>query len=767
MKQVIGKVVKLFGPNIFLKTDQFLAAIEDLNPTNTLDIQFLKKIYTKPFAQLLYEGYTQNKNINESVIGSFIETLCKNEKIHYTDTYTLLYKEIYGITHSTVPNYSSIQNSDAVVKDEKEVFVFDSQRYLKEIKDDIYQQADKAFAKGDFNTARILFNRAYVFGNIHAGVRLGQMYWNGQDSDIDYEEAIKIFVVGKTHGNPLANEWLAEAYRFGDGVPQNVERAKELSNNGKNAMLDMCTLSDPDAMYVVGWNYINSPFYTNNPQVGFSWYERAAQKGHVNATVQMALCLIDGIGCIQDVKRGLQILEMLTKSTDNSTAHFQLGKLYYSGKKVEENIEKARKHFMVAAKKNNKMAQCYLGDIYYWGRGGKKDYVEAHKWYIEAFSKGVVNAAKQLGFMYFNGEGVNQCLDEAYKYFKYAADKGHARAQYMLHYFYLESEKYKNYQAGCAYLTKSAEAGDVLAQTLLGLIYLDGQYGLSESEERFIYWIQKAADQGHADAEYILGEAYAQLGMSDVLPEDFEKAVYWVQKAADQDYKIAFVKLAEYYYEGKGVPKDTSKASLYAKKFEDYLIDSESRGIKLAKSWGDLAKYYDKAGEDRKALDCYWKSLRDGDLEALYDVGWDTLIKNVNSAYRTMSDSELIDSIKEHALDWENSNLAYLLGMYYIKNKLLKDAEIWFLRASGKGSITALCRLSSLYHNELHQYHDAFKYAQEAFNAGSAEGAYQLGMLYKWGRGTPKDNKKAKELLKIAANRGNEEAVKKLNKLFF
>ena len=175
MKQVIGKVVKLFGPNIFLKTDQFLAAIEDLNPTNTLDIQFLKKIYTKPFAQLLYEGYTQNKNINESVIGSFIETLCKNEKIHYTDTYTLLYKEIYGITHSTVPNYSSIQNSDGVVKDEKEVFVFDSQRYLKEIKDDIYQQADKAFAKGDFNTARILFNRAYVFGNIHAGVRLGQM----------------------------------------------------------------------------------------------------------------------------------------------------------------------------------------------------------------------------------------------------------------------------------------------------------------------------------------------------------------------------------------------------------------------------------------------------------------------------------------------------------------------------------------------------------------------------------------------------------------
>lgn len=72
----------------------------------------------------------------------------------------------------------------------KEPFKFDSQRYLREIKDDTYLQADRAYAKEDYANAKMLFNRANVYGNIHAGVRLGQMYWSGDGCDIDYEKAI-------------------------------------------------------------------------------------------------------------------------------------------------------------------------------------------------------------------------------------------------------------------------------------------------------------------------------------------------------------------------------------------------------------------------------------------------------------------------------------------------------------------------------------------------------------------------------------------------
>jgi TPR repeat protein len=46
-----------------------------------------------------------------------------------------------------------------------------------------------------------------------------------------------------------------------------------------------------------------------------------------------------------------------------------------------------------------------------------------------------------------------------------------------------------------------------------------------------VYWYQKAADQGYAEAQSNLGIAYA-FGKG-VLKDD-KQAVYWYQKAADQ-----------------------------------------------------------------------------------------------------------------------------------------------------------------------------------------------------------------------------------------
>ena len=326
--------------------------------------------------------------------------------------------------------------------------------------------------------------------------------------------------MGESQGNPLANEWLVEAYRMGKGVPKDKEKAEELSNLGQKALLDMCTLNDPDAMYMVGWNYIKSPYYAVNPQLGYSWYERAANKGHAKAKVQMALCLIEGTGCVQDVSSGLKILESLVSTTNNVSAHYQLGKVYYLGKAVEQDYDKARIHFEAAANRNNKFAQDYLGDIYYWGQGIEVNYAQARKWYLKAVNQGITNAAKQLGFIYYYGEGVDRNIDEAYRFFKKAADEGNVRSQYMLHFFCFVDGKYKNYEAGCTYLIKSAEAGDALAQTLLARLYIGASYGLPQSDEKFIYWIQKAAEQGHAEAEYIFGTAYAEFGEPDVLPVD-------------------------------------------------------------------------------------------------------------------------------------------------------------------------------------------------------------------------------------------------------
>lgn len=115
MKRAIEKVIRICGPDIFLNTNQFLFAIEDLMPDNISEIQFLKEIYTKSMAQLLYDGYIQNKKMNESVIGKLIENICVNEKTHYTDVYKRLYRDIYGTTPSSTLNFGKIQSTNNMI----------------------------------------------------------------------------------------------------------------------------------------------------------------------------------------------------------------------------------------------------------------------------------------------------------------------------------------------------------------------------------------------------------------------------------------------------------------------------------------------------------------------------------------------------------------------------------------------------------------------------------------------------------------------------
>jgi TPR repeat protein len=52
-----------------------------------------------------------------------------------------------------------------------------------------------------------------------------------------------------------------------------------------------------------------------------------------------------------------------------------------------------------------------------------------------------------------------------------------------------------------------------------------------KDDKQAVYWYQKAADQGYAEAQSILGVMYAN--GKGVLKDD-KQAVYWYQKAADQ-----------------------------------------------------------------------------------------------------------------------------------------------------------------------------------------------------------------------------------------
>ena len=55
--------------------------------------------------------------------------------------------------------------------------------------------------------------------------------------------------------------------------------------------------------------------------------------------------------------------------------------------------------------------------------------------------------------------------------------------------------------------------------------------GVDEDDQQAVLWYRKAAEQGHADAQYRLGSMYDQ---GKGVDEDDQQAVLWYRRAAEQ-----------------------------------------------------------------------------------------------------------------------------------------------------------------------------------------------------------------------------------------
>ena len=100
-----------------------------------------------------------------------------------------------------------------------------------------------------------------------------------------------------------------------------------------------------------------------------------------------------------------------------------------------------------------------------------------------------------------------------------------------------------------------------------GVTYADFQdgydaYNKSDYKTALREW-QPLADQGDADAQFLLGRMY-DTGRG--LLKDYKQAEKWYRKAADQGYAMGQNNLGWMYANGEGVLKDMTKAKYWIKK---------------------------------------------------------------------------------------------------------------------------------------------------------------------------------------------------------
>lgn len=307
-----------------------------------------------------------------------------------------------------------------------------------------------------------------------------------------------------------------------------------------------------------------------------------------------------------------------------------------------------------------------------------------------------------------------------------------------------------NVRDAAEYLLKAAEKGHAGAQYYYAELYgYDNYYGNRIYYSEAIDWFEKAANQGHAAAQYKLGYCYEK-GYG--VHENSKTALIWYQKAAEQDNREALEKLAIDCYNGHFRGGDHAPVYWYEK--------GAKLGIMTAQYL--LAGYYYNKKNNKEALNLY-KQAKDAAAMAYYEnnKGWpNTRTKDI------YADSE--EKVKElDAIITKQNNVKEWLekGNEYFNKKMFSDAIIWYEKLIHVESTPELYYKSGYCYERINDYHTAVQRYQQAATKGDKEAQYRLGLCTEQGKGIKANNDQAIQWYRKAADQGHTEAKTNLNRL--
>jgi len=219
--------------------------------------------------------------------------------------------------------------------------------------------------------------------------------------------------------------------------------------------------------------------------------------------------------------------------------------------------------------------------------------------------------------------------------------------------------------------------------------------------------LSKAAERGHAGAQFLLGIEYKY---GHDLPKSELEAAKWFLKAAEQGVAQAQVSLSFMYYGGEGVPKNEDEAL----------------------KWG------------RKAAA---QGNRNGFFSGISNV----FHKDVEISAETVQRYQRLADLGDAAGQVSLGNL-YAKGDGVMKDEV--EAVKWYRKAAEQGRLNAQFYLGQMYDNGQGVPEDdamAVKWYRKAAEQGAGWAQYHLGLMFKDGHGVLKDDTEAVKWFRKAA----------------
>jgi len=449
-----------------------------------------------------------------------------------------------------------------------------------------------------------------------------------------------------------------------------------------------------------------------------------------------------------------------------------LGEMYYLGDGVTKNFKEAFYWFDLSAKQENEGALFYIGLMYANGDGVPQNYAKAMALYRAAAKRGNRSAQNNIGVLYAEGRGVPHSFTEAAKWYKLAAEGGDATAQCNLGSLYHNGNGVeKSIKRALEWYMLAAEQGDAQAQTLLGIMYHKGD-GVQQDLSEAIKWFGRAAEQDDEEAQFYLGEIYYN---NKDIPNNFTDAKKWYLLSAERGHAEAQCMLGQMHKRGEGVEQSFPEALKWYRK-------AAEQGHAVAQL--NLGELYRKGKgvrqSDKEAIKWYKLSAAQGQphaidiLEKKYpheDYGQK---KVVVPGLRPLDH----DDLEEHPQPddeyvQEKDDTPPILPKYEWKRNsiLLYDAEtIEHCRVAAEhGVIDAQYDLGGIYREGKgvpRNYPEAKKWYRLAAESGDADAQNVLGYMYEHGEGGVQSYSEAKRLYVMSANQGHADAHFNLGEMF-
>ena len=198
----------------------------------------------------------------------------------------------------------------------------------------------------DYSKAIKCYKEAADFGNLTAAFDLACCYYDGIGIGKDYGEAVRLYEFAANNNHSDAQYSLGLCYHLGKGVNKDETRAIDL-------IIKSARQDNPRALLDMAYRFLKADGVPKNEKQSFAYAEKASMMGFIPSYGLMGYLFFHGIGTQIDINIGM---DWWKKGADNNEPYSQCyyGICLLEGKHIKQDIKIGEELLSIAENKVDK-----------------------------------------------------------------------------------------------------------------------------------------------------------------------------------------------------------------------------------------------------------------------------------------------------------------------------------------------------------------------------------------------------------------------------